>query len=37
MAIIAIGGTQIFESFPTKLSTLGGLFASSGGMYLPLL
>ena len=37
VTIAEIGGTQIFESLPTKLSGLGRLFASSGGIYLPLL
>jgi hypothetical protein len=37
VTIAEIGGAQIFESLPTKLSGLGRLFASSGGMYLPLL
>jgi len=37
VTIVEIGGTQIFESLPTRLSALGGLFASNGGTYLPLL
>jgi hypothetical protein len=37
VTIVEIGGTQIFESLPTKLSALGRLFANNGGTYLPLL
>src|SRR6185437_9651024 len=35
VTIAESGGTQIFESLPTRLSALGRLFASSGGIYLP--